>query len=157
MSEFSIILCVDANKTIDISCNIKEDLKYFKKNMESEDNLVIPLKEYFIQLTTNNIVIMGRKSADSLLVPFKNRLNIVITKEQNYRSDEGFISFTNLNLALDNFKQSNKEIFVIGGLQLFDEAIQHYKCRNVYMQKINRSYEGNKLFLSDTFLNILQT
>lgn len=159
MREFSIILCIDANNTIDISRNTKEDLKYFKKNIESDDNLVVPLKDQFIQLTTNNIVIMGRKSADSLLVPFKNRLNIVITKEQNYRSNEGFISFTNLNLALDNFKQSNKdkEIFVIGGLQLFDEAIQHYKCRNVYMQKINRSYEGNKLFLSDTFLNILQT
>ena len=59
--------------------------------MECDDNLVVPLKDQFIQLTTNNIVIMGRKSADSLLVPFKNRLNIVITKEQNYRSDEGFI------------------------------------------------------------------
>jgi len=138
MSEFSIILCADANNTIDISWDITDDMNYFK------------------QLTTNNIVIMGRKTADTLINPLKNRLNIVLTKEQNYR--EGFINFSNLASALEySSNQINKKIFVIGGLKLFDEAIQHHKCRNVYMNVIDKSYINNKLFLSENFLTILKT
>jgi len=137
MQNLNIILCVDANNTIDISWKIKEDLQYFKK------------------MTLDNIIIMGRKTADTFLAPLKNRLNIVITKEKNYRNDEGFINFSHLQLALDTLYETNKKIFIIGGLQLFDETIK-YKP-NIFMNKINKSYIGNKLFLSNTFLHNLQT
>jgi len=138
MCEFNIILCRDANNTIDISWDIEDDIQYFKK------------------MTIENIIIMGRKTADTLIKPLKNRINIILTKNQNYRNDEGFISFTNLEKALEYSQQLNKKIFIIGGLALFDEAIKNNKCRNIYINTINKKYENNNLFLSNKFLDELK-
>jgi len=101
--------------------------------------------KYFIELTINNIVVMGRKTADTLQNPLNDRINIVITKKQNYRNKEGFINFLTLDLALEYSKQMNKNIFVIGGYQIIEEAIQHKKCRNIIIDMTTRTIIFQKL------------
>ena len=85
----SAIVAVDENYGIGYNnkllCNLAEDLKHFKN------------------LTTNNIVVMGRKTWDSLpKKPLPNRTNIVIT---NSVKDNGIVLNNGVIFAtLDLFK-----------------------------------------------------
>ena len=89
-----------------IPWKISQDLKFFKLTTE------------------NHVVIMGRKTFESLGKPLKNRINIVVSK--TLRDDKKDLFFVNsLKEALDFSKKfyPNKEIFVIGGKKLIEEAL----------------------------------
>ena len=102
------IVAVDANWGIgyngDLLEHIPEDLKYFKT------------------LTTGNIVIMGRKTWDSLpRKPLPNRLNMVITSQTNPNGCD-LINGEWMKLSMDNIKfqleynnQEYDKYFIIGG------------------------------------------
>ena len=66
----SIIAAVSKNGVIGVDnklpWNLPEDLKRFK------------------ELTTNNVVIMGRKTYESIGKPLPNRINIVITRNEDF-------------------------------------------------------------------------
>lgn len=85
----------------------KEDLKHFKAT------------------TMGHPVIMGRRTFESLGKPLKGRTNIVITRNNTLQEEfEGVVTFDKLNDAY-NFCQSQGEekIFIIGGGQLYNEAL----------------------------------
>jgi dihydrofolate reductase/thymidylate synthase len=109
--------------------------------------------EYFKQLTTQttdknkqNAVIMGRKTWESLPSrKLPNRFPVVITT----RSLSNVITFTSIQHALSalGLMSNIERIFVIGGKQLYDEAIRHPKCLVVYRTRIHSTYE------CDTFID----
>ena len=123
----SAIVAVDNNWGIGYNgkllAHIPEDLKRFK------------------ELTTGNIVVMGRKTWNSLPVnPLPNRTNIIITKNPIY--------FTTINGALrQDLEYTVKEMtdmkndfewFVIGGGQIYKELLPY--CDRVYVTKIFKDY-----------------
>jgi len=65
---------------------------------------------------------MGRKTYESLpFKPLKNRINIVVTKQDIKL--EGCIVVSNINDAISVSKKYNKEIFIIGGNQIYKNFI----------------------------------
>jgi len=82
---------------------IPEDLKRFK------------------DLTKGHVVIMGRKTFESIGYSLPNRLNIIITRDKNY-SQKGITVVHSLDEALKQV-QSDDEVFIIGGGQIYQEAI----------------------------------
>lgn len=127
--EFSIILALDIEGGIAKSDNtlpwkISEEMEHFKRH------------------TNNNVVIMGHNTAETFKKPLSNRINIVITRTQDYRISEGFISFPTLDDALTYTltNHKDKKIYVIGGGVLATQAIKHYKCRNVFLSIIGNDY-----------------
>lgn len=88
--------------------HIPEDLKRFKK------------------ITSGHPIIMGRKTFESIGHPLPNRTNIVISRDPDY-SSEGIIVVHSLEEALRPFDrlraQGDDEVFVIGGGQIYQEAI----------------------------------
>ena len=112
-SKISLIVAVDENRGIGkngkMPWHIPADLKRFK------------------ELTTGNIVIMGRKTFSSIGMPLSNRTNIVITRDKNYKVN-GALVVNSLEDAIfqarDQLSESvDNEIFIIGGGQIFQEAI----------------------------------
>lgn len=78
--------------------------------------------KHFIKITSGHPVIMGRKTFESIGRPLPNRRNIVITRDQNYK--KGGIEITHsLEEALNLFKNKNEEIFIIGGAEIYKQAI----------------------------------
>ena len=81
----SAIVAIDENYGIgynnELLCSIKEDLERFKK------------------LTTNNVVVMGRKTWDSLpKKPLPNRTNVVVTNNvKNFFLKEDGTIYISLN------------------------------------------------------------
>ena len=103
----------------------------------------------FKELTTNNIVIMGRKTFEEiyqkLQKPLPNRINIVISKTKKYDFENCF-TFTSLDVALDFCKQTfpQKDIFVSGGAALYQKAMPI--VGKMYITEIDLEVPGDIFF-----------
>ena len=121
----SAIVAVDNNWGIGYNGNllekIPEDMKYFK------------------ELTTNNVVIMGRKTWDSLpKKPLPNRTNIVITSQK--KGEENGAKFMTLEDAM-RYAIVNRptDVFIIGGGQIYKKLLPI--CSRVYVTKILKNHK----------------
>lgn len=82
---------------------------------------------YFKAVTNGHPVIMGRKTWDSLPVsvrPLPGRRNIVITRQERWAAD-GVAVAHSLAAALDIAGGTEGPVFVIGGGELYREAMPH--------------------------------
>jgi dihydrofolate reductase len=79
--------------------------------------------QHFRQLTINNIVIMGRKTFESLPNgPLKDRINIVITKNPSSYTNTDSTIFADMENVFDILKKpnnTNKKVFIIGGSEIY--------------------------------------
>lgn len=86
---------------------------------------------------------MGRTTFESLMKPLTGRINIIITRDQSYHAPDCFITHS-LEEALDLArKRDKKEIFIIGGGQIYHQAINI--ADKLYLTVV----KGN--FIADTF------
>jgi dihydrofolate reductase len=95
----------------------------------------------FKNLTKNTTVIMGRKTYESIGKPLPNRLNIVISK--TVKHIDGVIVVSSMKKALSKADR-NKDIFIIGGEQIYNLAIGY--CKRLYITEIHTDIEGDAFF-----------
>lgn len=92
----------------------------------------------FRELTVGEVVIMGRKTLDSIGMALPRRQNIVITRQQDFHV-EGVDVAHSVDEAL-SLAQTGKEVFVIGGQQIYEQAL-HYVDR-IYATEVGARFEG---------------
>jgi len=100
-------------------------------------------KKYFRNITTNkesqNIVVMGKNTWESIpnkYRPLKNRLNVIISKTMFNSSNNYDIEiFKNFNDFMNEYQDRN--IYIIGGSQLYKEVIDNYKIDTLFITEIN--------------------
>lgn len=98
----------------------------------------------FKRLTTNHLVIMGRKTFESIGKPLPNRTNIVITHDKTYFA-EGIIIVHSLDEALRLVQlKGDDEAFIIGGGQIYQEAIS--KADKLYLTIVEGSPDADTFF-----------
>ena len=78
--------------------------------------------KHFKETTSLHTVIMGRKTFESIGKPLPNRRNVVITRDANYKR-EGTEVVHSFSDALDLFPDKNEEIFIIGGAEIYKQAM----------------------------------
>jgi len=78
--------------------------------------------KHFKEVTSLHAVIMGRKTFESIGRPLPNRRNIVITRDVNYKK-EGVEIVHSFSEALDSFSSQNEEMFIIGGADIYKQAM----------------------------------
>ena len=123
----SAIVAVDNNWGIGFNGNllehIPEDLKYFK------------------ELTTDNWIVMGRKTWDSLpKKPLPNRSHLVITNNPMSYKDMDEVLFAKIGQAkLIMNTQKRIDFFVIGGGQIYEKLLPI--CDRVYVTKIFKDHD----------------
>jgi len=82
-------------------------------------------KKWFKELTLGKVVMMGRKTFESLpSKPLPDRTNVVLTTNREY-NPEGVYVFHNINTMLDSVSidHISSDLFVIGGNSLYDALI----------------------------------
>ena len=80
--------------------------------------------ERFKRLTTGHVIIMGRKTFESIGRALPNRMNIVVTSAPSNLSNLGIFPVPNLREAFYLAEEKEeKEIFVIGGAKIFEQTI----------------------------------
>jgi len=100
--------------------------------------------KYFRNQTWAMPVLMGRKTYDSIGRPLPGRQNIVITRNRHWNA-EGITVVHSLREALEAAQRLDvKEIFVIGGAQIFTEAFP--VAGRIYLTRVHHSFEGDVFF-----------
>tara|TARA_B000000477_G_scaffold41135_1_gene35113 strand:- start:552 stop:1049 length:498 start_codon:yes stop_codon:yes gene_type:complete len=110
----------------DLPWSLKDDLAHFKK------------------YTTGKIIIMGRKTFESIGRPLPNRDNFVISSTLN--SVDGVSIFPSLDdaLAAANAQNTHDEIAIIGGGYLFRDSINIFT--KLVLTRVNCSIEGDVFY-----------
>lgn len=102
--------------------------------------------KYFREMTLGKVVIMGRKTYESLpsRAPLKDRINIVLTTNNCFQDDR-FIVCCSLDELFETLKNySPEDIFIIGGQAVYTQLLPY--CTEVYVTKIDKAYKADKYF-----------
>ena len=128
----NLIAAVDKNWAIGLNnkllVQIPDDMKFFR------------------QTTTGKVVVMGRKTLESFPngLPLKNRTNIVLTKDRNYRVKDAQMVYSLEELLEELKKYPSEDIFVIGGESIYRQLLDH--CDVAHITKIEYAYEADAWF-----------
>ena len=108
--------------------------------------------KYFNKITTNNICIMGSTTAKDLGKPLKNRINIVISSNDDCKDlgkdrldyeGNDFIISRNFEESLKEAKKhiyGGNDVFIIGGSRLYNQALESNLLDKIYYNQINKSF-----------------
>lgn len=129
--KISIIAAIAENGIIGnvgkLPWHIPNDLKHFKK------------------ITEGHPVIMGRKTYESLGKPLPNRTNFILTNNKDFKVPNECFTCCSLSTVINtSIKYGKDEVFIIGGVALYREAIQF--ADNLYITHINKSFHGDTVF-----------
>jgi dihydrofolate reductase len=105
-----------------IPWHLPEDFKWFKK------------------MTTGQVVVMGRKTFESIGKPLPNRETIVLSRGQF--SHPGVRAVASLE-EIDTLGE-HREIFICGGAQIYEKALPH--CSDLYLTLVKRIVDGDTFF-----------
>lgn len=102
----------------------------------------------FKEKTIGNVVVMGRKTFESLpdKKPLKDRINIVMSKKKDFEA-EGILKADSINDVfhiLHNFK--DKDVFVIGGESVYKQFMDFYD--EIFVTKIKKNFCADRFFIN---------
>ncbi|GAC1597736.1 MAG: dihydrofolate reductase [Ginsengibacter sp.] len=97
--------------------------------------------KYFKNKTWGLVVIMGRKTFESMGKELPGRINIIITRDKNWKQDNVLIAH-DLQSAISLAKSTDcKEIFIIGGGEIFKQSLDH--VNRLYITRVHANVEGD--------------
>lgn len=103
---------------------------------------------FFKKMTTNKIVIMGRKTYESLppkFRPLPNRTNIVLSLNAPIEEKENLIWIKNISELKNQLTRLGvREVFVIGGGQVYNMLLPF--ASRIYATEVNIVIEGDTYF-----------
>ena len=124
---FKAIVAVSQNGVIgkngDLPWRLAKDLKWFKK------------------ITMGHVVLLGRKTWDSLPFPLPGRKIWVISR--SLEKKEGMQVFGSIEEAEENL-DPEEQIFVIGGGEIYAQTLA--KCREIYVTEVLQSVDDGDAF-----------
>ena len=100
-------------------------------------------QKMFKKITLGHAVIMGRKTFESIGRPLPERTNIIITRQAEYLAP-GCIITHNLDQALAACAHDEDEAFILGGGQLYIEALP--LADRIYLTLIPKVITGDTYF-----------
>lgn len=99
---------------------------------------------FFKNTTWAMPVIMGRKTFDSMGKPLTGRLNLVITRNDNWHQ-EGVTVARSLEEAINKAATADyKEVFIIGGGEIYRESLP--MADRIFMTRVDAAIEGDAFF-----------
>jgi dihydrofolate reductase len=127
LKRFKAIAAMAENRVIGadnkIPWHLPEDFKWFK------------------QMTTGHIIIMGRKTFESIGKPLPNRTTIVLSRSSD-RVPAGIRRISNLH-EIDPATEE-RDVYICGGAQVYAQALP--VCSDLYLTLVKRSVPGDSLF-----------
>jgi len=98
---------------------------------------------WFKKMTVGQVIVMGRKTFESIGKPLPNRTMIVLTRSA--------VPIQGVEIAseLDQIDPANpafkgREVFICGGAQIYQLALP--RCSDLYLTQVNRTVDGDAFF-----------
>lgn len=134
----SIIVAIDEKRGIgknnDLLFRIHDDLKRFR------------------ELTKKHVIIMGRRTFESIGRILPDRTSIVLSHDSS-KIIEGVLCAFSLKEAIqmandeiNNSDVTKDEIFIIGGGQIFKQALEENLVDRIYLTKVTGDYHADAFF-----------
>lgn len=96
--------------------------------------------KWFKQMTIHQVVIMGRRTYESIGRPLPQRETIVISRAGTTFPGTRTVR----SLSQIRFQDDPREFFIIGGAQIFAEGLP--LCSHLYLTTVHREVEGDVFF-----------
>jgi dihydrofolate reductase len=126
MNHFKAIAAMSLNRVIGggnrIPWHLPEDFKWFK------------------QMTSGHIVVMGRKTFESIGKPLPNRTTIVLSRSQFQHPGVQTIRCLQELAPL----VAGHQVFFCGGAQVYEQALP--LCSDLYLTLVKQTVEGDTFF-----------
>ena len=128
----NLIVAVDKNWAIGkdnkLLVSIPDDMKFFRET------------------TTGKVVVMGRKTLESFPggKPLKNRVNIVLTRDEKYHVNDAIIVHSKEELNLELKKYNTDDIYIIGGESIYRLLLD--ECNKAFVTYVDYSYDADTFF-----------
>ena len=124
--EISLISCVDDNLSIG---NDGKLLFYSREDMD-----------WFKQHTHGKPCIIGRTTYESIGKKLKNRINIVLTRDKNYKpKNKDVLVRHSIESILAEFK-NEKELMVLGGSEIYRQFLSI--ANRLYITRVHYAFEN---------------
>ena len=125
MKHFKAIAAMSLNRVIGsgnkIPWHLPEDFKWFKAT------------------TTGHIIVMGRKTFESIGKPLPNRETIVLSRSNfSYPGVKTIRNLEGLPVVTD------RQVFICGGAQIYEQALP--LCSEILLTLVNCEVEGDAFF-----------
>lgn len=133
--KYNCIVAYDSKNAIgsnnQIPWRLKNDMKFFKS------------------MTQNNVVVMGRKTYESIGKALPNRINIVLSRDKKYTLSDAIVmhSKQEVDCYCENITDS-REVFIIGGAEIYNLFRDDY--HTVYVTKVDTEVENPDAFFDVT-------
>lgn len=128
--KISLIAAIGSNRELGknnkLLWHIPEDMKRFKN------------------LTTNHVVIMGRKTFQSIGKPLPNRTNIVITRDPSFVCQNCVVCHSLEDALKRGGEIEKEEIFIIGGGQIYKQALN--LADKLYLTIVEGDFDADTFF-----------
>lgn len=133
MIKVSLIAAFSNNYVIgykgDLPWHIPEDFKLFK------------------EITKGKPVIMGRKTWESLpKKPLPNRTNIIVSRNFKVFDENVFVCDSLSEAVSFATSKTQEEVFIIGGAQLYKQALDLNYVTHMYLSCVKKTVEGDTYF-----------
>lgn len=128
----NLIVAVDRNWAIGkdnkLLVSIPDDMKFFRET------------------TSGKVVVMGRKTLESFPngKPLKNRVNIVLTRDNNYQVKDAIVVHSKEELNAELTKYNSDDIFIIGGESIFRMMLD--ECDRAFVTYVDYAYDADTYF-----------
>lgn len=132
--QLALIVAQSENRVIGrnnaLPWHLSEDLKYFKK------------------VTLGKVIIMGRKTYESIGRPLPGRTNVVVTRDPGWSAD-GVTVVHSLEQAVEQAAAISEingvdEAMLIGGAELYAQALP--LARRLYLTQVHHQVSGDAYF-----------
>ena len=126
MKHFQAIAAMSLNRVIGaankIPWHLPEDFKWFK------------------QMTTGQVIVMGRKTFESIGRPLPNRETVVLSRSQfQFPGVRTISDLSQLELA-----KEARQVFICGGAQIYEQTLP--LCSDLYLTVVKREVAGDAFF-----------
>jgi len=97
----------------------------------------------FKEITAGHAVIMGQKTFESIGKVLSDRKNIILSLDSNLKIDGAEVSNDFLEV-INRYKDSDEEVFIIGGASIYKQAILY--AQKLYLTLVKDSPEADVFF-----------
>ena len=105
-----------------IPWHLPEDFKWFKK------------------MTTGQVIVMGRKTFESIGKPLPNRRTIILSRSgYEFPGVDTIASLDEISM-----ESERRDVFICGGAQVYEQALP--RCSDLYLTLVKRTVEGDAFF-----------
>lgn len=106
---------------------------------------------FFKQVTLDHVVILGRKTFDSLPGLLPRRTFVIITRQEDYQAPEGHYVVNSLEAALElcEVQRQEGEVYIAGGGTIYKESLEKGLVDTMHITEVMAEIEGGDTFFPE--------